>query len=71
MSGDKDYPIQADAANPSGDKFCRADNYPFEDQEAANTCKVRRLTRRRVRAIYPAFMINGNISEIYLIIKDK
>ena len=71
MSEDKDYPIQADAANPSGDKFCRADNYPFEDQEAANTCKVRRLTRRRVRAIYPAFMINGNKSEIYLIIKDK
>ena len=70
VSEDKDYPIQADAANPSGDKFCRADNYPFEDQEAANTCKVRSLTRR-VRAIYPAFMINGNKSEIYLIIKDK
>ena len=40
MSEGTDYPIQADAANPSGDKFCRADNYPFEDQEAANTCKV-------------------------------
>ena len=32
--------MQAEAANPSGDKFCRADNYPFEDQEAANSCKV-------------------------------
>ena len=31
---------QAETANPSGDKFCRADNYPFEDQEAANSCKV-------------------------------
>jgi len=30
---------QAETANPSGDKFCRADNYPFEDQEAANSCK--------------------------------
>ena len=66
MNEDKDYPIQADAANPSGDKFCRADNYPFEDQEAANTCKV-----RPVRAIYPALMIIGNKSEIYLIIKDE
>ena len=71
MSEGTDYPIQADAANPSGDKFCRADKYPFEDQEGNNTCKVRSLTRRRVRAVYSAFMINDDKSEMYLIIKDE
>ena len=31
---------QAEAGNPSGDKFCRAANYPFEDQEEAGNCRV-------------------------------